>query len=219
MSYLHCSISILENYTDTFNHQIALVLVETLQNSINFNGIFEVIDASELEIGSPFLRTTEYTNFPKSFRDDFLNIFTNFPDVCFCLFFIDEDDETASDYRVLFFNGKAVTQYPEIRYPEFHVNDFEYEASNKVVLPTVAPLEPMFGKILQMQKKADERMAGKTAEELYDEAKERGINERIATICNMMRQGVIPLGTDSAILDLIRKNLYGNIIAENSQDA
>ena len=183
MSYLYCSISILENYTDTSNHQIALVLVETLQNSINFNGIFEVIDASELEIGSPFLRTTEYTNFPKSFRDDFLNIFTNFPDVCFCLFFIDEDNDTASDYRVLFFNGKAVTQYPEIRYPEFHVNDFEYEASEKTLLKRNETVEELITKTCK----------------------------KIATS--------ITLEPDLELEALIKQNLFGNIIAENSQDA
>jgi hypothetical protein len=40
----------------------------------------------------------------------------------------------------LFFNGKAVTQYPEIRYEEFRPNDFEYEVSNKIPLG-VDPVE------------------------------------------------------------------------------
>lgn len=208
MSYLNFSISILENYTDKPIHQVALLIAEVLQNSLNFRGLFELTDTSELEIGSVFLQSVEAVESPEYFPKDFLGVFINFPDVCFCLSVLDDCDNTASDYRVLFFNGKLITQYPEIRYPEFHVNDFEYEASEKITLEPV-PTE----------KELPERMASKTAEELYDEAKERGINERIATICNMMRQGVIPLGTDSAILDLIRKNLYGNIIAENSQDA
>ena len=203
MSYLNFSISILENYTDKSIHQIALLIVEALQNSLNFRDLFELTDAAELEIGSVFLQSVEAVESPEYFPEDFLGVFINFPDVCFCLSVLDDCDDTASDYRLLFFNGKSITQCPEIRYPEFHVNDFEYEASEKITLEPV-PTE----------KEVPERMAGKTAEELYDEAK-----ERIDMICNMIRQGVIPLSKDSAILNLIRKNLYGDIIAENSQDA
>ena len=200
MSYLNLSISILENYTDKSIHQIALLTVELLQNSLNFQGLFEIVDVAELEVGSVFLRTTDPIAFPESFREDFLNFFTNFPDVCFCLFVLDDCDDTASEYRVLFFNNKAVTQYPEIRYEDFRPNDFEYESSDKILLKT------------------DKSMGGKTIEELYEKAKKRGMNERIAKLVGMIECGSTA-EPDPVVINFIKKSLFGNIIAESAQDA
>ena len=200
MSYLNLSISILENYTDKSIHQIALLTVEMLQNSLHFQGLFEIVDASELEIGSVFLRTTEAISYPEAFCKDFLDFFTNFPDVCFCLSVLDDCDDTASEYRVLFFNNKAVTQYPEVRYEDFRPNDFEYETSDKILLKT------------------DKSMGGKTIEELYEKAKKRGMNERIAKLLGMIESGATA-EPDPVVMDFIKKSLFGNIIAESAQDA
>jgi len=183
MSYLNFSISILENYTDKSIHQIALLIVEALQNSLNFRDLFELTDAAELEIGSVFLQSVEAVESPEYFPEDFLGVFINFPDVCFCLSVLDDCDDTASDYRLLFFNGKSITQCPEIRYPEFHVNDFEYEASEKTLLKRNETVEELITKTCK----------------------------KIATS--------ITLEPDLELEALIKQNLFGNIIAENSQDA
>jgi hypothetical protein len=102
----HYSISILENFSDKSLHEIALVVTESVE----------------------FL----YTEEPITWREaekELAPAFRDFPDACFCVFVSDGED--GGQYRTLFFNGKAVTQYPEIRYPEFRLNEFEYETSSK----------------------------------------------------------------------------------------
>ena len=124
------SISILENYSDKSLYEIAIVVTE----SIFYIKPDEFIlgQTKNLALGTEFL----YTEEPITWREaekDVVPAFRDFPDTCFCLSVSNGED--GGQYRSLFFNGKAVTQYPEIRYPEFHLNEFEYETSEK------APLE------------------------------------------------------------------------------
>ena len=58
------------------------------------------------------------------------------PDVCFCVTeFPTEDVAYVTQCRHIFYNGKCVTQEPEIIYPHFSINNFEYETSDKIALP------------------------------------------------------------------------------------
>ena len=162
----HYSISILENYSDKSIHEIALIITQ----SISYIGSDDFIlhGTKELELGTEFL----YTEYPftwHSVKEDLAPAFRDFPDTCFCLSVSAGDDGEGGEYRVLFFNNKAVTQYPEVRYEDFRPNDFEYEASGKTPL------------------KVDESMKGKTFEEFCDKAKERGINECIAKAREVIR--------------------------------
>ena len=191
------SISILENYSDKSLHEIALIITQ----SVSYIGADDFIlhNAKKLELSTEFL----YTEYPftwHSVKEDLAPAFCDFPDTCFCLSVSAGDDGKGGEYRVLFFNNKAVTQYPEVRYEDFRPNDFEYQASGKIPL------------------KVDESMEGKTIEELCDEAIERGINERISKMCSMIESGSID-EPDPVVIDLIKQNLFGNIIAESSQDA
>jgi hypothetical protein len=120
------SISILENFSDKSLHEIALVVTE----SVFYIKPDEFIlgQTKELTLGTEFL----YTEEPITWREaekELAPAFRDFPDACFCVFVSDGED--GGQYRTLFFNGKAVTQYPEIRYPEFRLNEFEYETSSK----------------------------------------------------------------------------------------
>jgi hypothetical protein len=127
----HYSISIIENYSDKSLQEIALAVTKKIEKDVSEDD-FTLWDAAEgLELGTNFLTTEEaYTWYFAA--DDLLPTFTDFPDVCFCLSV--GDGEGGGQYRVLFFNGKYVKQYPEIRYEEFRPNDFEYQASDKTPL-------------------------------------------------------------------------------------
>jgi hypothetical protein len=127
------SISILENYSDIPLQKIALAVTKKIEKEISSDD-FTLEDVEDLELGSNFLTTEDpYTWW--NVIEDLAPAFTDFPDVCFCLSVSDGED--GGQYRVLFFNGKYVKQYPEIRYEEFRPNDFEYEASKKEPLPII----------------------------------------------------------------------------------
>jgi hypothetical protein len=128
------SISILEDYSEKPLQEIALAVTKKIEKEISADD-FTLEDIEDLELGTNFLTTEE----PYTWRnvvEDLAPAFTAFPDTCFCLSV--SDGEYGGQYRTLFFNGKAVTQYPEIRYEEFHPNDFEYQASEKTALEKIA---------------------------------------------------------------------------------
>lgn len=128
----HYSISIIENYSDKPLQEIALAVAKKIEKDISEDD-FTLEDVEDLELETNFLTTEEaYTWY--FVADDLAPMFADFPDTCFCLSV--SDGEGGGQYRVLFFNGKYVTQYPEIRYPEFRLNDFEYETSGKKSLIT-----------------------------------------------------------------------------------
>lgn len=123
------SISILENYSDKSLHEIALVVTE----SVFYVKPDEFIlgQTKNLALNTEFL----YTEEPLTWREaekELAPAFRDFPDTCFCVSV--SDGEEGGQYRVLFFNGKYVKQYPEIRYEDFRPNDFEYETSDKTPL-------------------------------------------------------------------------------------
>jgi hypothetical protein len=130
------SISILENYSDSPLQEIALIITKKIEKEISADD-FTLEDVEDLELGTNFLTTEEPYTWQNVVKD-LSPAFTDFPDTCFCLSI--SEGECGGQYRVLFFNGKAVTQYPEIRYEEFRPNDFEYEVSNKIPLG-VDPVE------------------------------------------------------------------------------
>ena len=127
------SISILENYSDIPLQKIALAVTKKIEKEISADD-FTLEDVEELELGANFL-TTEDPYTWRNVVEDLAPAFIDFPDTCFCLFVSDGED--GGQYRVLFFNGKAVAQYPEIRYEEFRPNDFEYQTSKKEPLPII----------------------------------------------------------------------------------
>jgi hypothetical protein len=122
------SVSILENYSDKSLAEIALCvaakIVKTAPEILLKNCNNLSLGVNFLDIPEPYDSTT---------WDDMEIAFQDFPDTCFCVSVSEEDTQ----YRVLFFNGKAVTQYPEIRYEEFRPNDFEYQTSKKEPLPII----------------------------------------------------------------------------------
>jgi hypothetical protein len=127
----HYSISILENFSDKPLQEIALAVAKKIEKDISEDDFTLWDEAEDLELGANFLTTEEaYTWY--FVADDLLPIFKDFPDTCFCLSV--SDGECGGQYRALFFNGKYVKQYPEIRYEEFRPNDFEYQASEKTPL-------------------------------------------------------------------------------------
>jgi hypothetical protein len=130
------SISILENFSDIPLQEIALIITKKIEKEISADD-FTLEDVEDLELGTNFLTTEEPYTWQNVVKD-LSPAFTDFPDTCFCLSI--SEGECGGQYRVLFFNGKAVTQYPEIRYEEFRPNDFEYEVSNKIPLG-VDPVE------------------------------------------------------------------------------
>ena len=149
------SISILENYSDIPLQKIALAVAEKIEKEISRDD-FTLEDVEDLELGTNFLTTEDpYTWY--RVVEDLTPAFIDFPDVCFCLFVSDGED--GGQYRSLFFNGKAVTQYPEIRYPEFRPNDFEYEASDK------APLESTENNVEKVISYACNKIAASMTEE------------------------------------------------------
>ena len=124
------SISILENFSDIPLQEIALIITKKIEKEISADD-FTLEDVEDLELGTNFLTTEEPYTWQNVVKD-LSPAFTDFPDTCFCLSI--SEGECGGQYRVLFFNGKAVTQYPEIRYEEFRPNDFEYQTSDKVSL-------------------------------------------------------------------------------------
>lgn len=177
----HYSISIIENYSDKPLQEIALAVAKKIEKDISEDDFTLWDAAEELELGTNFLTTEEAYTW-HFVADDLAPIFANFPDTCFCLSVSGGED--GGQYRVLFFNGKYIKQHPEIRYPEFSLNEFEYEASNKV------PLDSAESKV----KKVISHVCNKIAESMTEEH-------------------------DPELLELIKKNLFGDIILENSQDA
>jgi hypothetical protein len=137
----------LENYSeDKSLHEIAIIITE----SVFYIKPDEFIlgQTKNLTLGTEFL----YTEEPSTWREaekELAPAFRDFPDTCFCLAV--SDGEAGGQYRVLFFNGKWVKQYPEIRYPEFHLNDFEYQASEKI------PLESDYDKVAAIIKDVAEK--------------------------------------------------------------
>jgi hypothetical protein len=123
------SISILENYSNKSLHEIALVVTESVFCIKPDEFILE--QTKNLALGTEFLYTEELITWREA-EKELAPAFKDFPDTCFCVFVSDGED--GGQYRTLFFNGKAVTQYPEIRYPDFHLNDFEYQSSDKTPL-------------------------------------------------------------------------------------
>jgi hypothetical protein len=124
----HYSISILENFSDKPLQEIALAVTKKIEKEISEDDFTLWDEAEDLELGKNFLTTEEaYTWY--FVAEDLAPVFVDFPDTCFCLSVSDGED--GGQYRVLFFNGKTVTQYPEIRYEEFRPNDFEYQTSRK----------------------------------------------------------------------------------------
>ena len=123
------SISIIENYSNKSLHEIALVVTESVFYIKPDE--FILCQTRNLTLGTEFL----YTEEPITWREaekELAPAFRDFPDTCFCVFV--RDGEDGSQYRILFFNGKSITQYPEIRYEDFRPNDFEYQASEKTPL-------------------------------------------------------------------------------------
>jgi hypothetical protein len=127
------SISILENYSDIPLQKIALAVTKKIEKEISSDD-FTLEDVEDLELGTNFL-TTKNPYTWHYVATDLAPVFADFPDTCFCLSVV--SSENGGQYRVLFFNDKAVLQYPEIRYPEFRLNDFEYETSKKEPLPII----------------------------------------------------------------------------------
>lgn len=121
------SISILENFSDKPIYEIALQVAELV---VYKQEDFALQNTHQLSIGIDFLHTPEDPFTWGEATYDLQPVFDRFPDTCFCLS-VSDGEESDSSYRVLFFNYKNVTQYPEIRYPDFRINDFEYEASEK----------------------------------------------------------------------------------------
>jgi hypothetical protein len=122
-------ISILENYSDKSLYEIALIATQSVPED------FLLQNTTQLALGVEFLFTEEAFTW-RSIEQDLAPAFREFPDTCFCVS-VTDGEESGTDYRILFFNGKTVTQYPEIRYPDFRLNDFEYEASEKTALGSV----------------------------------------------------------------------------------
>lgn len=123
------SISILENFSDKSLQEIALTVARKIEKEISEDDFTLWDETEELELDENFLTTEEaYTWY--FVEDDLLPVFTDFPDTCFCLS-VSNGECGGGQYRVLFFNRKYVKQYPEICYPEFRLNDFEYETSDK----------------------------------------------------------------------------------------
>ncbi|MCA2594023.1 MAG: hypothetical protein IM526_02530 [Microcystis sp. M38BS1] len=191
------SISILEDYSEKPLQEIALAVTKKIEKEISADD-FTLEDIEDLELGTNFLTTEE----PYTWRnvvEDLAPAFTAFPDTCFCLSVSDGED--GGQYRTLFFNGKAVTQYPEIRYPDFHINDFEYQSSDKT------PLEKIAVTVEKVEKAASEHLS-KVIDALsknafgYASDAEKEVNE-----------------PDPVQLDFIKKSLFCDIILENAQDA
>jgi len=177
----HYSISILENFSDKPLQEIALVVAKKIEKEISEDDFTLWDEVEDLELGTNFLTTKEAYTW-HSVADDLAPMFTDFPDTCFCLSVSDGED--GGQYRILFFNGKAVTQYPEIRYEDFRPNDFDYQASAKTPL----------------------------------ESAENNVEELISKTCNKIAASMTE-EHDPELLGLIRQNLFGDIILENSQDA
>lgn len=179
------SISILENYSEKSLHEIALVVTQkvlAVQPEI-----FVLQNTENLDLGVEFLHTPE-ASFGWMYINDLFPIFNNFRDTCFCLAI--SDSECGGEHRALFFNGKSVKQPPEIRYPDFHINDFEYQASSKKELPPiVAKLKPVEVRQPIPIKSLGESMFG------YASDAEKEVNE-----------------PDPVELDFIKKSLFGDII-------
>ena len=129
----HYSISIIENYSDKSLPEIALAVLKKIESEVSSDD-FTLEDVEDLTLGVNFL-TTEDPYTWRNIIEDLAPVFVDFPDTCFCLSVSDGED--GGQYRILFFNGKAVEQYPEIIYEEFRPNDFEYQTSKKEPLPTI----------------------------------------------------------------------------------
>jgi hypothetical protein len=124
----HYSISILENFSDKPLQEIVLAVARKIEKEISEDDFTLWDEAQGLELGTNFLTTEEaYTWY--SVAEDLALVFADFPDTCFCLSV--SDGEAGGQYRILFFNGKWVKQYPEIHYEDFRPNDFEYQVSAK----------------------------------------------------------------------------------------
>lgn len=186
------SISILENYSDKSLHEIAIVIAQKVLTVQPENFVLQ--NTEDLDLGVEFLHTPD-DPFSWMYINDLLPIFNNFRDTCFCLSV--SDGECGGEHRSLFFNGKAIKQYPEIRYPEFHINDFEYQASDKT------PLESDYGKLAAILKDVSE--------------KKRSIEGAAGEVRALL--DLPPLTADPVELDFIKKSFFGNIISENAQDA
>jgi hypothetical protein len=122
----HYSISILENYSDKSLHEIAIVVTESV--FYIKPDTFTLGQTKNLALGTEFLYAEEPITWHEA-EKELAPAFRDFPDTCFCLFA--SDSVNSGQYRMLFFNGKYVKQYPEIRYEDFRPNDFEYQTSRK----------------------------------------------------------------------------------------
>jgi hypothetical protein len=182
----HYSISILENFSDKSLHEIAIVVAEL---AIRKQEAFVLQETQLLDVvGIEFLHTPDDVFTWYEAKDDLQPVFDQFPDVVFCLSV--SDGEAGGQYRVLFFNGKNIEQYPEIRYPEFHLNDFDYQTSKKEPLPIIQ------GKLLPTVTRPPHFLE---ASEVI----------------------VVSMGgsNDTELKELIKTNLFGNIITGYAQDA
>jgi hypothetical protein len=118
----------LDNHTDIPLHQIA----NTIENNLpvlTYLTFERRVDNPALD--ETFLKSEDDYVW-RTIKEDLLPLSKIYPDVCICV------TETPRYYkgdgcesRFLFYGGKCVQQYPELIYPLFTPNNFEYWTSDK----------------------------------------------------------------------------------------
>lgn len=122
------SISILENFSDKTFHEIALSIAEMI---IDIQDEFKLQNTKRLGLGIDFLHTPDDPFTWYGVAEDLCPIFSEFPDVCFCVN-VDATEGDNKSYRIVFFNHQHLKQYPETIYPMFHPDHFERDANENI---------------------------------------------------------------------------------------
>jgi len=116
--------SILDNHTDIPLQQIA----NTIENNLpvlTYLTFERRVDNPALD--ETFLMSDDDYRWG-TIKEDLLPLSKIYPDVCIC---VTEYSEEGYESRFLFYGGKCVQQYPELIYPLFTPNNFEYWTSDK----------------------------------------------------------------------------------------
>jgi hypothetical protein len=126
------SVSILENNSNDSLQKLFLILLAAFNNT----GYNFVSDGEPYTLDSELLSNEEPFDW-YDIESDLQSLSAIIPDVCFCVTVKPAEVNYGwGESRILFYNGKSVQQEPEIIYPRFSLNDFEYETSDKQPLAT-----------------------------------------------------------------------------------
>lgn len=122
---MHFTIKILENHSTVPDNEI----LQEVENNLKNNKILYTLFHIGYYLIQDFQFESRWLN-NKTLDDILIELSRNFSGVCFTK----NVYLTNGEYRILYFEGKTLEQKPEIIYPQFHLNTFMYDTSDKLTL-------------------------------------------------------------------------------------